>query len=152
MECTWLRHGGFACVWVCVLCLFSPTLEVMASTKHTNSCSTMPRSYTDFSCLSLIFHFIKKACISSLIKWVKCSLSLKKLTLFFMKSVWDGGGHRAELTNKQQVRQAGRSWRNLFLSSLHAPGLRSFEEQWRVNRTSDSVWRFFSTTKENGSW
>lgn len=25
-----------------------------------------------------------------------------------MKSVWDGGGHRAELTNKQQVRQAGR--------------------------------------------
>ena len=62
MECTWLRHGVvFACVWVYVLLfVFLPALEVMVSIKHTNSCSTMPRSYTDFSCLSLIFHFHKE--------------------------------------------------------------------------------------------
>ena len=46
------------CVGVCSFVCFA--LEVMVSIKHTNSCSTMPRSYTDFSCLSLIFHFHKE--------------------------------------------------------------------------------------------
>lgn len=39
---------------------------------------------------------------------MRCSLSSEETDLVFMESVWGGGGHRAELTNKQQVRQAGR--------------------------------------------
>ena len=107
MECAWLCHGFFLRVCVCVLLfVFLPALEVMASTKQTNSCSTMPRSYTDFSCLSLIFHFHKEGVYKFIDQIGEMLFISEETDLVFMESVWDGGGHRAELTDKQQVRQA----------------------------------------------
>lgn len=70
-----------------------------------------------------------------------------------MKSVWDGGGHRAELTNKQQVRQAGRLEKPVSLpppcSWLEGLGKGNGDPNLGPNQCLE---RFFSTTKENGSW
>ena len=98
------------CVCVCSFVCFFPALEVMVSPKQTNSCSTMPKSYTDFFCLSLIFHFHKEGVFKFIDQIGEMLFISEETDLVFMESVWDGGGHRAELTNKQQVKQASLTW------------------------------------------
>lgn len=85
---------------------------------------------------------------------MKRSLSSEETDLVFMESVWGGGGHRAELTNKQQVRQVGRLEKPVSLPPPHSwlEGFREGQQGSKPQTYNVCLERFFSTTKEKGSW